>query len=280
MTGRCSCSRREFLVAGPLRHRRRRRPAADPEPHVGRACRAGLEGHERREPTPSGFSWSIELSGGNDGLNTVVPYGDAPTIAPGRSSGSRKRRSSRSPTASASTLDGGLRAALQGRLAGRRARLRLRPSQPVAFLVDGVLAHRRAERRRVARMAGPAGRARYDPSSATSIVNIGSSQSLAVRSRDHSPLVFDDPARFRREGTDAEKRALAGLSSARATTNADARVPRLDRAERDRELGLRSPGLGQLSHAGGLRHRRRVGRQPPASRGADRRAGCRRASTT
>ena len=40
------------------------------------------------------------------------------------------------------------------------------------------------------------------------IVNIGTSQSLAVRSGKHSPLVFDDPARFRREGTDDEKHAL------------------------------------------------------------------------
>jgi Protein of unknown function (DUF1501) len=52
------------------------------------------------------------------------------------------------------------------------------------------------------------------------IVNIGGSQSLAVRSGRHSPLVFDDPARFRREGTDAEKQALLTLSETRATSNA------------------------------------------------------------
>ena len=40
-------------------------------------------------------------------------------------------------------------------------------------------------------------------------MNLGNAQSLAVRSRRHSPLVFDDPARFRREGTDDEKQALA-----------------------------------------------------------------------
>jgi uncharacterized protein (DUF1501 family) len=33
-------------------------------------------------------------------------------------------------------------------------------------------------------------------------------------------LVFDDPARFRREGTDAEKQVLAGLSQPRTTSNA------------------------------------------------------------
>jgi uncharacterized protein (DUF1501 family) len=40
-----------------------------------------------------------------------------------------------------------------------------------------------------------------------------------VRSGRHSPLVFDDPARFRREGTDAEKTALVALSGTRATSN-------------------------------------------------------------
>jgi len=60
---------------------------------------------------------------------------------------------------------------------------------------------------------------RYDPAIHNVIVNLGNSQSLAVRSGKHSPLVFDDPARFRREGTDAEKQALVALSQARATNN-------------------------------------------------------------
>jgi uncharacterized protein (DUF1501 family) len=51
------------------------------------------------------------------------------------------------------------------------------------------------------------------------IVNIGTSQSLAVRSQKHSPLVFNDPARFRRDGTDREKQALAELSQKRETNN-------------------------------------------------------------
>jgi uncharacterized protein (DUF1501 family) len=40
-----------------------------------------------------------------------------------------------------------------------------------------------------------------------------------VRSGKHSPLVFDDPARFRREGTDVEKQALDALSEPRVTSN-------------------------------------------------------------
>jgi uncharacterized protein (DUF1501 family) len=60
----------------------------------------------------------------------------------------------------------------------------------------------------------------YDASARNVIVNIGSSQSLAVRSARHSPLVFDDPTRFRREGTADELHVLGGMSQAPGTTNA------------------------------------------------------------
>jgi len=59
----------------------------------------------------------------------------------------------------------------------------------------------------------------YNPQTRNLIVNIGTSQSLAVRSGKHSPLVFDDPARFRREGTEVEKQALGALSEPRVTSN-------------------------------------------------------------
>jgi uncharacterized protein (DUF1501 family) len=60
----------------------------------------------------------------------------------------------------------------------------------------------------------------YAPQTRNMIVNVGNQQSLAVRSAQHSPLVFDDPSRFRREGADEEKKALAALSQPRTTTNA------------------------------------------------------------
>ena len=37
--------------------------------------------------------------------------------------------------------------------------------------------------------------------------------------RSHSPLVFDDPARFRRDGTEAEKQIMGALGEGRTTTN-------------------------------------------------------------
>src|ERR1700680_2115610 len=59
----------------------------------------------------------------------------------------------------------------------------------------------------------------YNPATRNIIVNIGTAQSLAVRSGKHSPLVFDDPSRLRREGTDAEKRVLGTLSEEQGTSN-------------------------------------------------------------
>ena len=51
------------------------------------------------------------------------------------------------------------------------------------------------------------------------IINIGSSQSLAVRSEVHSPVVFDNPTQLRREGTEKEKAALKGFTRERETAN-------------------------------------------------------------
>lgn len=51
------------------------------------------------------------------------------------------------------------------------------------------------------------------------IVNISNSQSLAVRSRVHTPLVFNNPARFKRDGAEDQKAAFAQLSTPRRTKN-------------------------------------------------------------
>ena len=51
------------------------------------------------------------------------------------------------------------------------------------------------------------------------IVNIGTSQSLAVRARNHQPLVFNDPRSFRRQGSEAEKQAIAAMRPASPTNS-------------------------------------------------------------
>ncbi|MEE2778214.1 MAG: DUF1501 domain-containing protein [Acidobacteriota bacterium] len=52
------------------------------------------------------------------------------------------------------------------------------------------------------------------------VVNVGNSQSLAVRAKVHSPLVFNDPQRFHREGTDAELDSLARMKTSHPSDNA------------------------------------------------------------
>ncbi|MFX5839558.1 hypothetical protein ABTE60_19820, partial [Acinetobacter baumannii] len=52
------------------------------------------------------------------------------------------------------------------------------------------------------------------------LVNIAASQSLAVRSQRHVPVVFDDPERFLREAFHEEHQALAMIAGAGRTRNA------------------------------------------------------------
>ena len=155
-----------FPHSGPLRHRRRRVAAAGPEQDLGGAGRAGPRRDERREASRADPRRHRAL-----GRQRWPEHGRpvwrrrvlSRQAEPGDSgeAGHQDRRRLRIPP-----VDGRLRAALQGRPDGGRARLRLRPSEPVALFVDGVLAHGRAERRRAARMAGPAGRCGLRPGDA------------------------------------------------------------------------------------------------------------------
>ena len=70
----------------------------------------------------------------------------------------------------------------------------------------------------------------------------------------HSPLVFDDPARFRRDGTDNEKQVLAELSQPRDDDESDARVSRRPRRENATESSdFVAPGVGVYRTTSGLR---------------------------
>jgi uncharacterized protein (DUF1501 family) len=162
----------------------------------------------------------IELSGGNDGLNTVVPYAD-PAYYRAR------------PTIGIKDIDvikvaegfgfhpslvgferlykDGLMAVVHGCGYDRPS---LSHFSSMSFWHTGVP--------NAGETLGWLGRLadhRYQPATRNIIVNIGNAQSLAVRSGRHSPLVFDDPARFQREGTERQKQALTGLGPAQAAVN-------------------------------------------------------------
>src|SRR5207247_6714506 len=216
---RCSCSRRDFLVRGlygigvgaglPLVLSRT--PAA--------LAAQALEGTSV-EKHPERILVVIELAGGNDGLNTVVPYGDPAYYRARPKLGIPERVVIKAADGFGfhPSMVGFERLYKEGRLAVVHGCGYDHPSlshfSSMGFWHTGV-PNGGESLGWLGRLADET----YKAPARNLIVDLGNSQSLAVRSRLHSPLVFDDPARFRRDGTDSEKRVLAELSQPIATTN-------------------------------------------------------------
>jgi uncharacterized protein (DUF1501 family) len=172
------------------------------------------------EKHPNRILVVIELSGGNDGLNTVVPFGDAAYYRARPKLGIAEREVIRVGDGYGfhPSMVGFERLYKDGRLAVVHGCGYDHPSlshfSSMGFWHTGV-----PNGGEPLGWLGRLADATYPSTSKNVIVNVGNSQSLAVRSRQHSPLVFDDPGRFRRDGTDEEKHALAMLSAPRTTTN-------------------------------------------------------------
>jgi len=216
----CRCNRRDFIVRGMyglglgagLPFLLNRTSAA--------LAAQALEGTSL-EKHPNRILVVIELSGGNDGLNTVVPFGDAAYYKARPKLGIPEREVIKVSDGFGfhPSMVGFERLYKDGSLAVVHGCGYDHPSlshfSSMGFWHTGVP--------NGGESLGWLGRVAdetLDASQRNLIVNLGTSQSLAVRSRKHSPLVFDDPARFRRDGTDAEKQVLAELSQERATSNA------------------------------------------------------------
>jgi uncharacterized protein (DUF1501 family) len=162
----------------------------------------------------------VELSGGNDGLNTLVPYGDdayyrhRPTI--GLKPPRLRRIDDRfgfSPG-----MAGFERLFKDGRLAIVHGCGYDNPSfshfSSMAYWHTAA-PNRGEEYGWVGRLADgmrPGGAPNF-------VVNIDTTQSLAVRSRDHTPVVFDDPERFSRKGFFQELPLFPHLGEATADPN-------------------------------------------------------------
>jgi uncharacterized protein (DUF1501 family) len=155
----------------------------------------------------------LELSGGNDGLNTVVPHADpAYYRARPRIGIPAKEVLKVSDTFGFHpSMVGFERLYKDGRMAVVHGCGYDHPSlshfSSMSYWHTGVP--------NAGEPLGWLGRVADDhlnPATRNLIVNIGTSQSLAVRSGRHSPLVFDDPSRFRRDGTDAQKKILGELA--------------------------------------------------------------------
>jgi uncharacterized protein (DUF1501 family) len=163
----------------------------------------------------------IELSGGNDGLNTVVPLGDPAYYRARPKLGIAEREAITVADGYGfhPSMVGFERLYKDGRLAVVHGCGYDHPSlshfSSMGFWHTGV-----PNGGEPLGWLGRLADATYPTATKNLIVNLGNSQSLAVRGRQHSPLVFDDPGRFRREGTDEEKQALAMLSAPRDASNA------------------------------------------------------------
>lgn len=216
----CSCSRRDFLSRGlygigvgaglPLLLSR-----------TSAALAAEALQGTSLEKHPERILVVIELSGGNDGLNTVVPYGDSTyyKVRPRLAISEREVIKVADGFGFHPSMVGFERLYKDGLLAVVHGCGYEHPSlshfSSMGFWHTGVP--------NGGESLGWLGRVADEGYPATTrnvIVNIGNTQSLAVRSGKHSPLVFDDPARFRREGTDAEQHVLAVVSEGHTTTNA------------------------------------------------------------
>ena len=98
----------------------------------------------------------FEWFGGNDGLNTIVPYGDADVLqasADDRHQGTRPAQDRRAVRLA--QVDARHEAALRRRQGGDRAGRGLRPAVVLALHVGVVLAHGGAEQRQRVRLDGP-----------------------------------------------------------------------------------------------------------------------------
>lgn len=142
----------------------------------------------------------LELSGGNDGLNTLVPYGDDAYYKLRPHLGIPKK--GLRPIDDHFGFSGGMagfdRLYKDGKLAVVHGCGYENPS--FSHFTSMAYWHTAAPNSgeaygwvgRTADAIAPAAPANY-------IVNIGARQSLAVRSRKHVPVVFDDPAKFSQE---------------------------------------------------------------------------------
>lgn len=155
----------------------------------------------------------LELSGGNDGLNTVVPYTNdeyyrlRPTLAVRKNDVLKLS----DEHGFHPNLLGWERTFKDGKMAIVHGCSYPKPNrshfESMAYWHTGV-PNGSDSRGWLGRFADA-----YSPQPQPSyIINIAREQTMAVKSGVHAPVVFSDPARFRRETSEAEKEALAKMA--------------------------------------------------------------------
>jgi uncharacterized protein (DUF1501 family) len=155
----------------------------------------------------------VELSGGNDGLNTLVPYGDDAYYRHRPKIGIRAAnlRKIDDHFGFSSGMAGFERLYKDGKLAVVHGCGYANPS--FSHFTSMAYWHTAAPNRGdELGWVGRAADAIAPQAPANFLVNIDARQSLAVRSRVHTPLVFDDPNKFAREGFYQEREFFAQVA--------------------------------------------------------------------
>ena len=181
----------------------------------------------RAEGAESRILVVLELSGGNDGLNTVAPYGDDTyyNLRPKLGLRPEKLRKIDDMYGMNQGLAGMERLFNEDRLAIVHGVGYPQPS----FSHFNSMAYWHTAAPNSGESYGWVGRladALLPEGSPNAIVNIDATQSLAVRSRHHVPVVFDDPAGFMAKGTPGDGPGLgegAEQNASRAFLNDVAR---------------------------------------------------------
>ncbi len=162
----------------------------------------------------------LELSGGNDGLNTLVPYGDDAYY--------RHRPTIGIPAAETRQIDDhfGFNRGMAGfeRLYkdGKMAIVHGCGYENPSFSHFTSMAYWHTARPNSGSEYGWVGQLADTMAPAAPpnfLINIDSRQSLAVRSRAHVPVVFDDPNKFAREGFYQERDVFASVPDSGEVTN-------------------------------------------------------------
>jgi uncharacterized protein (DUF1501 family) len=209
----CGCSRRDFLRKGlygvgvtaglPLLLSR-----------TTQALTAQALRGTSMEANPERILVVVELSGGNDGLNTVVPFGNDEYYRVRPNIGIRESDAIKIEDGYGlhPSMVGFERLYKEGRMGVVHGCGYDNPSlshfSSMGFWHTGV-PNGGEPLGWLGRLADGA----YDhDAQGNMIVNIGTRQSLAVQARHHQPLVFNDPRSFRREGSEAEKQAIESIT--------------------------------------------------------------------
>ena len=155
----------------------------------------------------------LELSGGNDGLNTVVPYGDDAYY--------RHRPEIGLPKNQLRILDDhfGLNPGMSGFEElfkdGKMAIVHGCGYENPSYSHFTSMSYWHTAAPNSGEEYGWVGRLADNLDSSGSsnfLVNVAARQSLAVRSQQHVPVVFDEPSRFTREAFSQEKEALSHIA--------------------------------------------------------------------